>query len=59
MKTTMRRNKKIIPYSKARRHTFPNAAEKRYYMNKAVDYALAAATSLGTVTILMFLITLA
>lgn len=58
MKTTMHRNKKIIPCAKARRRPFPNAAEKCYYLNKAMDYALAAATSLGTVTILMFLMTL-
>lgn len=59
MKRTMHHNTKIIPYSKAYRRPFPNAAEKRYYLDRAIDYALAAATSLGTVTILIFLISLA
>ena len=37
---------------------FPNAAESRYYRGRILDYALAAATSLGTVTILLFFITM-
>ena len=59
MKTKKRTNKKIIPYSRAHRRPFPNAAGKRYYVDKAIDYALAAATSLGTVTILLFFMTFA
>ena len=59
MKTKKRTNKKIIPYSQAHRRRYPNAAGKRYYLDKAVDYALAAATSLGTVTILLFCMTFA
>ena len=59
MKTKKHTNKKIIPYSRAHRRPFPNAAGKRYYMKKAIDYALAAATSLGTVTILLFFMTFA
>ena len=59
MKTKKRTNKKIIPNSQAHRRRYPNAAGKRYYLDKAVDYALAAATSLGTVTILLFFMTFA
>ena len=59
MKTKKHTSKKIIPYSKAHRRPYPNAAGKRYYLDKFVDYALAAATSLGTVTILLFFMTFA
>lgn len=36
----------------------PNARSKRYYIDKLVDWALAAVTSLGAVTALFFLIML-
>lgn len=52
-----RQTNKIIPYP--RRRSYPNAAEWRYYVNKALDFVLAAATGLGTIVILMFFITLA
>lgn len=47
----------VIPF-RSRKGNYPNAAERGYYLDKALDYALAAATSLGTVTILLFLIVL-
>ena len=59
MKTKKRSNKKIIPYSQSHRRRYPNAAGKRYYLDKALDYALAAVTSVGTVTILLFFMTFA
>ncbi len=37
---------------------FPNAAEPQYFIDKLVDGALAVATSMGTMTIIFFLITL-
>ena len=52
-----RNHRKVIPFRKKRR--FPNAASQQYFIHRALDYALAAATSLGTVTILLFLITMA
>lgn len=58
MKTnhTILHQKKIIYHPKYK--PFPNAAEGHYYWSKILDYALAAATSLGTVTILFFFMTL-
>ncbi len=46
----------IVPFQARKAYAYPNAAERHYYLSKALDYALAAATSLGTVTILLFLI---
>lgn len=48
----------VIPFSQRKGYAYPNAAERSYFVNKALDYALAAATSLGTVAILLFLIIL-
>lgn len=48
----------VIPFSQRKGYAYPNAAERGYFMNKAMDCALAAATSLGTVAILLFLIIL-
>lgn len=43
-----------------RKHmSYPNAADPRYYRDKAIDFALTVAASMGTVTVLMFLTTLA
>ena len=39
------------------RRPYPNAADPQYFIDKLVDAALAVATSLGTVTIIFFLIT--
>mgnify|MGYP003293381908 CR=1 FL=1 len=36
----------------------PNAAEPQYFIDKLVDGALAIVTSMGTLTILFFLITM-
>ena len=48
----------IIPFSRRKGYAYPNAAEQGYFLNKAVDCALAALTSLGTVVILFVLIIL-
>lgn len=59
MKTTaVRHQSNVIDFRSRKGYAYPNAAERSYYMNKALDWALAAATSLGTVTILLFLIVL-
>lgn len=57
MKTRKHSTRKIIPYSRSK--SYPNAADKRYYLEKAVDYALTAATGIGTVTIFLFFLTFA
>lgn len=51
------RHQKVIPFRRKRR--FPNAAGQQYFIHRLLDYALAAATSLGSVTILLFLMTMA
>lgn len=49
---------KVIPFRSRKGRRFPNAAEGRYYIAKAVDYALTAATGAGLVTAVLFLIML-
>lgn len=46
---------KVIPFPYAGLSVYPGAADKQYYIDKAVDYALATVTSLGAVTALAFL----
>ena len=59
MKTniTYRRNTKIIRYSPRKVSLYPNAATPREILDKALDYVLTAATSVGIVTILVCLFT--
>lgn len=58
MKKKAIRHPNVISFRNRKGYAYPNAAERDYFVNKALDYALAAATSLGTVTILFFLIVL-
>lgn len=53
-------NNRKIRYARPRRrrYAYPNAAEGSYFLDKLLDGALAAATSLGTVTILFCLFTM-
>lgn len=37
---------------------YPNAANRRYFLDKAADLLLSAAICVGTITILFFLVTL-
>lgn len=39
-----------------RKYRYPNAAERRYYLDRISDWFLAAATACGTITIVIFLI---
>lgn len=50
--------RKIIPYRRPRYRRFPNAADGQYYKDRLLDWILAAATCLGAVSILLFLITM-
>ena len=56
MKTTATKQKtsKVIRFKK-RGPAYPNAAETRYYLNKALDYLLTTASSAGVIAALMFL----
>lgn len=56
MKTAQ--SNKIISFRSRKARRFPNAAERRYYFAKAVDYALTAATGAGLATAVLFLIML-
>ena len=47
MKKQVNRSAKIIPFC-------PNAKNKQYYIDKFFDYALAAVTSMGAVTAMLF-----
>jgi len=38
------------------KNTYPNAASRRYRIDKAIDYALTAAATVGLVAALLFLI---
>lgn len=52
---------KVIPIAAASRQyhpVYPNAAEPRYFLEKAVDTLLTIATCLGCITIFLFLITM-
>lgn len=49
---TMNRSVKPI------RHPYPNAADRRYYLQKLLDGALALATVAGGLTALVFLLLL-
>lgn len=53
MKTIAVQNKR-----KAIRLTYPNAADRRYYLNKLLDGVLALATVVGGLTALVFLLLL-
>lgn len=44
-------------YVRANVNAFPNAAKARYFLEKLLDAALAAATTMGVVVILLFIFT--
>lgn len=56
MKATNRRR---YPYYRSHRsYTYPNEADRSYFAEKLLDGATAVITSMGIVTILIFLITM-
>lgn len=44
---------KVIPFRQRKAPAYPNAAERTYYANKALDYILSAATGAGMLTALI------
>ena len=56
-KITHNRPCKVIRYRKPSR--YPNAADRRYYIDRLTDILLSAATACGAVTILAFLFVMA
>lgn len=57
MKSTVTYKKpgKVIVYRPRKAPVYPNAAETGYYLSKALDYLLTAASSAGVIAALMFL----
>lgn len=53
---TQRKNKEepIMKTTTVSRPVYPNAADRRYYLRKLLDLLLMAATSIGTVAIILF-----
>ena len=58
MKKTIRRKNAQNQLYIYNRRPYPNAADPQYFIDKLVDGALAVATSMGALTILLFLITM-
>ena len=54
----MKAQNNIISFRKRRGYRFPNAAERRYYVDKVMEWALTAATGAGLVTAVLFFIML-
>ena len=52
----MKNNTKVVPFRNRKGYRFPNAAERRYYLDKALELALTAATGAGLVTAVLFFI---
>ena len=58
MKHTAKNHRKSYPHLHVYRRPYPNAAEPRYYIDKAIDAVLAVVTGLGTVSAMLFLVTM-
>lgn len=56
--TTKRTSAKVIPFRSTKRYAYPNQKDSRYYLDKLVDWMLAAITSAGALTALLFLMML-
>ena len=50
------KNTKVIPFRKG--HRFPNAAERTYFLDRALDCVLTAAASAGLLSAVLFFVTL-
>lgn len=49
---------KTMTANRSYRPTYPNAADRRYYLRKLVDLLLMAAMTAGTVVAILFLLML-
>ena len=57
----MKKRRTNRPYYSARRiqpYAYPNAAERSYFWHRLLDGALAVATAVGAVVVLVFLLML-
>ena len=58
MKNTVKKHRRNKPHLRVYRRPYPNAADPSYHVNRIVDAALAVATGLGSVSALLFLVTM-
>ena len=55
MKHTRNTNSRIIPFPGTKAPKYPNAADRKYYMNKIVDYMLSVVTGAGIGVAMVFI----
>ncbi len=55
MKKTKNAQKKVIPFRSAYAPKYPNAADRRYYLQKIGDYLLSAVTGFGLGAAMIFI----
>lgn len=58
MKTAVKKHKNSKPNLYVYRRPYPNAAEPSYFLTKLVDAMLAVVTGMGSISILLFLVTM-
>lgn len=55
MKKVKNAQKKVIPFRCAHAPKYPNAADRRYYMNKIADHLLTGVTGFGIGVAMIFI----
>lgn len=58
MKSTVKKHKNSKSNLYIYRRPYPNAADPTYFLNKLVDSILAVVTGMGTISIMLFLVTM-
>lgn len=58
MKSTVKKHKNAKSSLYVYRRPYPNAADPSYFLNKLVDSMLAVVTGMGTISIMLFLVTM-
>lgn len=58
MKSTVKKHKNSKNNLYIYRRPYPNAADPTYFLNKLVDSILAVVTGMGTISIMLFLVTM-
>lgn len=58
MKTTVKKHSSRNPHLHIYRRPYPNAADPNYYIDKVIDGMLAVVTGMGSISALLFLITM-
>lgn len=58
MKTAVKKHRNRSANLRVYRRPYPNAADPSYFVNRIIDAMLAVVTGMGTITALLFLITM-